>query len=84
MITTNKVRITFDKNKAVKDFVLDAFSKAEDESGYVVEKDNPKQKVLTPDGDELHYKDFAGLKKGSEVYIKSDLVSLVKLAGELV
>jgi hypothetical protein len=45
-----------------------------------VEKKDPSQKVLAIDGNELNYDEFAGIKKGSEIFIKSDLNSIVKLA----
>jgi hypothetical protein len=74
--------ITFDEG--VKKFVLNSFDKEVTSDGFVVEKENTEQKVITPDGDELTEQNFAGIKKGSEVYIKSDIVSLVRLASELV
>ena len=73
--------ITFDKS--AKDFVLKTFNKTTDEEGYIVEKDNPKQRVLTSDGEEIKMEEFACIKKGSEKYIKSDIVSLIKLSDEL-
>lgn len=73
--------ITFDKS--AKDFVLETFNKSTDDEGYIVEKDSPNQRVLTPDGEEIKKEEFAGIKKGSEKYIKSDLVSLIKLSDEL-
>ncbi|MBI2405476.1 hypothetical protein HYV21_00265 [Candidatus Microgenomates bacterium] len=73
--------ITFDKS--VKDFILDAFGKTTDSEGYVVEKNNLTQRVLTPDGEEIKKDEFAVIKKGSEKYIKSDLISLIRLSDEL-
>lgn len=73
--------ITFDQS--AKDFILKAFDKTVDKEGFVVEKDNPRQRVLAPDGQEVEYKDFAGIKKGSEIFIKSDLISLIHLCDAL-
>lgn len=73
--------ITF--NKSVKDFILDAFGKTTDSEGYIVEKDNPTQRVFTPNGEDIKKDEFAGVKKGSEKYIKSDLISLIRLSDEL-
>lgn len=73
--------VTFDKS--AKNFILDSFNKTTDEEGYVIEKDNPTQRVLTSDGLEIKQEEFGGVKKGSEVYIKSDLISLIKLADDL-
>jgi len=74
-------KITF--TKSARDFVLDAFGKTQDSEGYLVEKSNPKQRVLTQDGEEIKKEQFAGIKKGSQVFIKSDLVSLMKLCDDL-
>jgi len=73
--------ITFDKS--AKDFILETFNKTTDSEGYIVEKDNPDQRVLASDGEEIRMEEFACIKKGSEKYIKSDLVSLIKLSDEL-
>ncbi len=77
---TNKT-ITFDKS--AKNFVLDAFDKSVDKDGYIVEKKNPKQRVIAQDGQEVEFDKFAGIKKGSQVFIKSDLVSIIKLSDSL-
>lgn len=73
----NKGMITF--SKSATDFILNTFDKAVDEKGLIIEKNKPSQRVLAPDGQEIHVSEFAGIKKGSEVFIKSDLVSLIKL-----
>jgi len=70
--------ITFDKS--ARNDVLDMFNKAIDEEGYIVLKNNHKQKVLTIDGEEIRASEFAGIKRGSEIFIKSDLNSLIALA----
>ena len=73
--------ITFDTS--AKDFVLESFDKKINKDGFVVEKSNPAQKVLANDGQELLVEDFAGIKKGSEVFIKSGIHSLIKLFDSL-
>ncbi len=73
--------ITFDKSAS--DFILETFNKITDKDGYVVEKENTEQKVLTPDGLEMQQEEFGGIKKGSEIYIKSDLPSVIKLSDNL-
>jgi hypothetical protein len=69
------MRITFDGS--ARDFVLDAFGKKVC-NGFIVEKSG--QKVLTPRGEEIPAKEFAGVRKGSVVFLKSDIVSLVEAA----
>lgn len=72
---------TFDKSAI--DFVLETFGKAVDEQGYLVEADNPKQRVLTKNGEEIKKEKWAGIIKGSERYIKSDITSLIELCDDL-
>lgn len=73
--------VTFDKS--TRGFILDTFDKAVDSDGYIVEKRNPNQSVLTIDGQEIKADQFAGVRKGSEIYIKSDLISLMQLCDVL-
>jgi hypothetical protein len=70
--------ITFSNN--AKKFILSAFSKTVDEQEFIVETSNKNQRVLTPDGEQVELENFAGIKKGSEVFIKNDLISLIKFA----
>ena len=69
--------ITFDA--ASKQEVLSYFGKTTDQDGYLIEADNPTQRVITPDGENITIEEFAGIRKGSEIYIKSDLPSLIEL-----
>jgi hypothetical protein len=69
--------ITFDFESKRK--ILSFFGKTIDEDGYLIEEDNPDQRVITPDGDDITLDEFAGIRKGSEIYIKSDLPSLIEL-----
>ncbi len=74
-------KITVSKD-ARKD-ILDLLDKSVDAEGYIVEKDDPSQKVLTPKGEEIHLKEWGGIVKGSEAFIKSDAISLTELAKRL-
>lgn len=73
--------ITFDKSAKLQ--ILKAFNKKVNKDGIIVEMKNPSQKVLAPDGQEVTLQQFAGIKKGSEVFIKSDLISLLRLCDDL-
>ncbi len=73
-----KMIITFDDS--LKEDILKALDKSVDKEGYIVEKSFPEQKVLSPDGEEVHINDFARITKGSEIFIKKDLPSLVAFA----
>jgi hypothetical protein len=74
--------MTFDAS--AKQQILHHFGKTVDVDNYIVESENPKQKVVTPDGEEIKLNEFAGIIKGSEIYIKSDLPSLIELLDNLV
>ena len=73
--------ITFDA--ASKQEILSFFGKTTDKDGYIIEADNPTQKVITPDGEDITIEEFAGIRNGSEIYIKSDLPSLIELIDKI-
>lgn len=70
--------LTFDRSAA--SFVLGAFGTAVDENNYLVEASDRTRKVLTPKGEEIRRAEFAGVRKGSAIYIKSDIDSLIEAA----
>lgn len=74
-------KIFFDNS--AKAFILELLDKEVNEEGAVVEKGNPEQKVITSDGNELFFEDFGGIKKGSEIFIEDNTVSLFRLCKEL-
>lgn len=73
--------ITFDTS--LKNEILSCFGKTIDQEGYIVEADNPSERVITPDGEYITLDEFAGIRKGSEIFIKSDLPSLIELMDKL-
>ena len=72
------LRITFDES--TRAFILNAFGKTISDEGFVVEKASPDKKVVTPRGEEIKASEFAGVRKGSAVFLKSNIVSLVEAA----
>ena len=68
--------ITFDDS--TKEEMLSCFGKTVDEEGYIIERDTG-QRVVTREGGLVPIEEFAGIQKGSEIYLKSDLPSLIKL-----
>lgn len=66
--------ITFDKNLGLD--ILKAFGKTIDKEENIIENSS-KKPVLSKEGEKVRFKEFAGIIKGSEVYIKSDIVSLI-------
>ncbi len=75
-----KVTVTFDE--VFKKDILELFDKSVDDDDFIIEASNPTQKVLTPNGEDIRLKEFVGIKKGSEIYIKGDLISLIDFATE--
>lgn len=70
--------ITFDSS--VREDVLKGFDKKVNKDGIIVEQSNPEQKVLAQDGEEVNIQQFAGVRRGSQIFIKSDLPSILRLA----
>jgi len=72
--------ITFDEDS--KRDVLDLFGKDVDAEGMLIEK-GKEQRVLTKEGEEISLDEWGGITKGSEAYVKSDIVSLLDVAKKL-
>lgn len=72
------ITVTFDES--LKKEILESFNKTVDEDGFIVEAADPTQKVLTPKGEDIRLTEFVGIKRGSEIFIKGDLISLIEFA----
>ena len=70
-------------NETAKKDLLDLFGKSVDKEGFIIEKEKPEQRVLTPKGEEIHITEWGGIVRGSEEFIKSDAFSLIELAKKL-
>lgn len=73
--------ITFDRG--ARNFIIDAFDKAIDSEGFIVEKSSPGERVLTPEGEQIQANRLGAIKKGSLKFFKSDLASLLTLSDQL-
>lgn len=73
--------ITFDG--AAREEIFAMFDLDVDAEGYLVDKNNNNQRVLSVDGDEVKAETFAGIKNGSLLFFNSDLPSLIELADRL-
>ena len=78
MVECTVPQLTFDESAKLE--ILDFLNKTKDDEGFIVEKEKQTQKVLTVDGEEITVDEFGGAKAGSEVFIKRDLISLMKLS----
>lgn len=72
------ISYTFDDS--AKSFILEAFGKKANDQAVIVEADATEKAVHAIDGQEITVDKFAGIRKGSEIYIRSDIISLVELA----
>lgn len=66
--------ITFDKE--LQSQVLDLFDKKV--KGNVIVEKQTEDPVLTENGELVTEAEFAGIKNGSEIFIKSDITSLIE------
>jgi hypothetical protein len=57
--------------------ILKAFDKSVDADGYITDNQGG-HRVLSNEGEEIKLTEFAGILPGSQVFIKSDIVSLIK------
>jgi hypothetical protein len=73
------IKITFDSN--AKEDILSFFDKEINDEGIIVES-STKEPIISLDGTEVHEKEFAGIKNGSEIFLKKDLISMMKLSEE--
>lgn len=67
--------IVFDED--TKDFVFEVFNKGVDKEGYIIEKETGSR-VITPEGEFVRSENFAAIVPGSEVFVTSDMPSLLK------
>ncbi len=74
--------ITF--NPSLKTEILKYFGYGINKEDEIIELDNTESKALTPEGEILTLSEFAGIRGGSLLFIKSDIVSLIKLADKLI
>ena len=67
--------ITFDRSLMPQ--ILSSFGKELDGKGYIINS-KTKARALSPDGEFIKANDLGGIAKGSEIYLKSDIISLIK------
>lgn len=72
----NKPKMTFDDSS--REFILSLFDKRVNENGEVLEK-NTGEVVKSFEGNPLTVDEFGGVKKGSELFIENNVVSLFRL-----
>lgn len=76
--------ITFDES--LKREMLEIFDFAVDNAGYIVEAKDPSVRAITPDGEDIHLTEWAGLMPapgGGLIFVKNDLPSMIKALDRL-
>ncbi len=76
-MTKNQPKILF--NEQSLPFILEIFGKTINEDGFIIDM-NTGEPIQTPEGDFLTKEKFGGIKKGSEIFLKDDLLTVIKLA----
>jgi hypothetical protein len=66
--------ITFDKSLTLE--ILSSFKKGVDTENYII--DHAGERVLSYDGEPIQMQHLGGITKGSEIYLKSDIISLIR------
>lgn len=74
--------VVFDRTS--RNFILKSINKISSSDGFLVEKNNTNQKVLTREGEEIRARDVGVIRPGSQIFIKKDIVSLIKFASDLI
>lgn len=67
--------ITWDNTPEIKSYILKLMGKTVNKDGIVVDKAS-KQSVVDNDGQELTFDAFGMVAKGSEIYIRENIVSI--------
>ena len=67
--------VKFDKSASEK--ILFYFDKSVDKEGYIVDN-KTHERVIAFDGTQVTLTNFGGIMMGSEIFIKSDLDSIIK------
>ena len=71
----NVKKITFENKPEIKQYLLHLLGK-EVKDSYIIDSNSGKR-VLSLNGEEVKFKEFAGIRKGSEIIFKSDIGSLI-------
>lgn len=66
-------------NEQALPFILEIFGKTINDTGFISDM-NTGEPIQTPEGDFLTKGKFGGIKKGSEIFLKDDLLTVIKLA----
>ena len=71
------LKITFSDNFKTKKFILSCFGKKITRKDDPILEEETGLEIISSDGQEITLNEFGGIKNGSEIYVKNDIVSLV-------
>lgn len=72
--------IVFDAS--AKQFILEIFNKTVNQNNIIIDK-TTKEEVLSINGDKIALDEFTGIGKGSLLFVKKDLPSIIELSDRL-
>lgn len=70
------LNIIFHDDLKTKKFILGLLNKTWDSEHYIIDKQS-KERVIDSDGSYITVEEFGGVKKGSQIFVKNNIVSLV-------
>lgn len=71
--------VTFGNSDYAKREMLNLLGKSVDSEGFIVDN-KTGERVVSPTNEEVHLSRFAGIRKGSEIFITNDLPALLEQA----
>ena len=60
------------------ELILEAFGKGINDEGYLYELES-EELTMTPSNEEILASQFGGIKKGSEIFLKDDLTTIIDI-----
>lgn len=79
MSQPNHNNVFFDDS--AKEQILNAFDKTVDKDGYIIEKSDPKRRVIDKTTqEEVKLENFVGVRKGSLIFVTNEIDSLIQAA----
>lgn len=74
------MKITF--ARSTRSIILNMFGKTIDDEDYIIDN-KTKERIQTLNGEEIHIEKFGGIRKGSEIFLKSDLPTYIEIADKI-
>lgn len=69
--------ITLTFHESAAEYVVESFGREVDSEGYIVDPETGERET-TPEGNPVKIDEFAGIEKGSEIFLDDDFETLVQ------